>query len=101
MINGINTWIVVEKCLTHEILLFLTPMDIFHDLCHVTKDSLDAIYFTHTIKALQPFFKDSSFQFVLGFIHIFHWLELQRPLVYAWILMNNLKDIWDNLYQTI
>ena len=87
---------VVEKCLTQEILLFLTLMDICHDLGHVTKNALDAIYFTHTIKALQPFLKDSSFQFVFGFIHIFHGLELQRTLVYAWFLMNNLKDIWDN-----
>ena len=87
---------VVAKCLTREILLLLTPMAICHDLDHVTKNDLDAIYFTRTIKALQPFFKDSSFQFVFGFIHIFHWLELQMPLVYAWFLMKNLKDIWGN-----
>jgi len=52
-----------------ELLLLLTPVAICHALGHVMTNvsfATVAVSFTHTIKALEPFFNASASQFVLG-----------------------------------
>jgi len=52
-----------------DLLLLLTPVAICHALGHVMTNvsfATVAVSFTHTIKALEPFFNASASQFVLG-----------------------------------
>ncbi|KAL5723127.1 hypothetical protein ACHQM5_006560 [Ranunculus cassubicifolius] len=52
-----------------ELLVILTPVAICHALGHVMSNvsfAAVAVSFTHTIKALEPFFSASASQFVLG-----------------------------------
>ncbi|WJX62748.1 hypothetical protein P8452_47710 [Trifolium repens] len=67
-----------------ELLLLLTPVAFCHALGHVMSNvsfAAVAVSFTHTIKALEPFFNASASQFVLGqHIPISLWLSL-TPVV--------------------
>ncbi|XP_022148988.1 triose phosphate/phosphate translocator, chloroplastic-like isoform X2 [Momordica charantia] len=67
-----------------ELLLLLTPVSLCHALGHVMSNvsfAAVAVSFTHTIKALEPFFNAAASQFVLGHqIPISLWLSL-APVV--------------------
>ncbi|WJX57398.1 hypothetical protein P8452_42963 [Trifolium repens] len=67
-----------------ELLLLLTPVAFCHALGHVMSNvsfAAVAVSFTHTIKALEPFFNASASQFVLGqHIPLSLWLSL-TPVV--------------------
>lgn len=67
-----------------ELLLVLTPVSICHALGHVMSNvsfAAVAVSFTHTIKALEPFFNAAASQFVLGHqIPFSLWLSL-APVV--------------------
>ncbi|CAL0318202.1 unnamed protein product [Lupinus luteus] len=67
-----------------EFLLLLTPVAMCHALGHVMSNvsfAAVAVSFTHTIKALEPFFSASASQFVLGQkIPLSLWLSL-APVV--------------------
>ncbi|KAL5759374.1 hypothetical protein ACOSP7_017898 [Xanthoceras sorbifolium] len=67
-----------------ELLLLLTPVAICHALGHVMSNvsfAAVAVSFTHTIKALEPFFNAAASQFVLGHqIPLSLWLSL-APVV--------------------
>ncbi|CAN1152845.1 Triose phosphate/phosphate translocator TPT, chloroplastic [Linum perenne] len=67
-----------------ELLLVLTPVAFCHALGHVMSNvsfAAVAVSFTHTIKALEPFFSASASQFVLGHqIPLSLWLSLM-PVV--------------------
>lgn len=70
--------------LDKETLILLTPVAICHALGHVMSNvsfAAVAVSFTHTIKALEPFFNASASQFVLGHqIPLSLWLSL-APVV--------------------
>ncbi|KAJ7542109.1 hypothetical protein O6H91_10G090300 [Diphasiastrum complanatum] len=67
-----------------ELLLLLTPVSFCHALGHVMTNvsfAAVAVSFTHTIKALEPFFNAAASQFILGqHIPIPLWLSL-APVV--------------------
>ncbi|KAL9246334.1 hypothetical protein vseg_019881 [Gypsophila vaccaria] len=67
-----------------EMLLLLTPVAVCHALGHVMSNvsfAAVAVSFTHTIKALEPFFNAAASQFVLGHhIPLPLWLSL-APVV--------------------
>ncbi|OMO93404.1 Drug/metabolite transporter [Corchorus capsularis] len=67
-----------------ELLLLLTPVAFCHALGHVMSNvsfAAVAVSFTHTIKALEPFFNAAASQFVLGHqIPLSLWLSL-APVV--------------------
>ncbi|KAH1064212.1 hypothetical protein J1N35_029199 [Gossypium stocksii] len=67
-----------------ELLILLTPVAFCHALGHVTSNvsfAAVAVSFTHTIKALEPFFNAAASQFVLGHqIPLSLWLSL-APVV--------------------
>ncbi|XP_039055398.1 triose phosphate/phosphate translocator, chloroplastic-like [Hibiscus syriacus] len=67
-----------------ELLVLLTPVAFCHALGHVMSDvsfAAVAVSFTHTIKALEPFFYAAASQFVLGHqIPLSLWLSL-APVV--------------------
>ncbi|KAF8021401.1 hypothetical protein BT93_G1747 [Corymbia citriodora subsp. variegata] len=67
-----------------ELLALLTPVAICHALGHVMSNvsfATVAVSFTHTIKALEPFFNAAASQFVLGHqIPLSLWLSL-APVV--------------------
>uniref|UniRef100_A0A803RA91 Sugar phosphate transporter domain-containing protein n=1 Tax=Cannabis sativa TaxID=3483 RepID=A0A803RA91_CANSA len=67
-----------------ELLLVLTPVAFCHALGHVMSNvsfAAVAVSFTHTIKALEPFFNAAASQFVLGYqIPLSLWLSL-APVV--------------------
>ncbi|PKI44431.1 hypothetical protein CRG98_035163, partial [Punica granatum] len=67
-----------------ELLLLLTPVAFCHALGHVMSNvsfAAVAVSFTHTIKALEPFFNAAASQFVLGHqIPFSLWLSL-APVV--------------------
>lgn len=67
-----------------ELLLLLTPVAFCHALGHVMSNvsfAAVAVSFTHTIKALEPFFNAAASQFVLGHqIPVSLWLSL-APVV--------------------
>ncbi|XP_071722541.1 triose phosphate/phosphate translocator, chloroplastic-like [Rutidosis leptorrhynchoides] len=67
-----------------ELLMVLTPVAFFHALGHVMSNvsfAAVAVSFTHTIKALEPFFSAAASQFVLGHqIPLALWLSL-APVV--------------------
>ncbi|OAY50108.1 triose phosphate/phosphate translocator, chloroplastic isoform X2 [Manihot esculenta] len=67
-----------------DLLLLLTPVAICHALGHVMSNvsfAAVAVSFTHTIKALEPFFNAAASQFVLGHqIPLSLWLSL-APVV--------------------
>ncbi|CAI0463092.1 unnamed protein product [Linum tenue] len=67
-----------------ELLLVLTPVAFCHALGHVMSNvsfAAVAVSFTHTIKALEPFFSAAASQFVLGHqIPLSLWLSLM-PVV--------------------
>ncbi|KAK4736905.1 hypothetical protein R3W88_000602 [Solanum pinnatisectum] len=67
-----------------ELLALLTPVAFCHALGHVMSNvsfATVAVSFTHTIKALEPFFSASASQFVLGHqIPVSLWLSL-APVV--------------------
>ncbi|XP_044489239.1 triose phosphate/phosphate translocator, chloroplastic-like [Mangifera indica] len=67
-----------------ELLLLLTPVALCHALGHVMSNvsfATVAVSFTHTIKALEPFFNAAASQFVLGHqIPLSLWLSL-APVV--------------------
>lgn len=70
--------------INRELLLLLTPVGFCHALGHVMSNvsfAAVAVSFTHTIKALEPFFNASASQFVLGHqIPLSLWLSL-APVV--------------------
>ncbi|OIW02178.1 hypothetical protein TanjilG_02402 [Lupinus angustifolius] len=76
----------LPKCapIDKEFLLLLTPVAFCHALGHVMSNvsfAAVAVSFTHTIKALEPFFSASASQFVLGHqIPLSLWLSL-APVV--------------------
>ncbi|KAJ0039105.1 hypothetical protein Pint_23486 [Pistacia integerrima] len=67
-----------------ELLLLLTPVAFCHALGHVMSNvsfAAVAVSFTHTVKALEPFFSAAASQFVLGHqIPLSLWLSL-APVV--------------------
>ncbi|XP_058769444.1 triose phosphate/phosphate translocator, chloroplastic-like [Vicia villosa] len=78
-----------------ELLLLLTPVAFCHALGHVMSNvsfAAVAVSFTHTIKALEPFFNASASQFVLGQnIPLSLWLSL-APVVFG-VSMASLTEL--------
>ncbi|TYI29818.1 hypothetical protein ES332_A05G343300v1 [Gossypium tomentosum] len=73
-----------KKPIDKELLIVLTPVSFCHALGHVMSNvsfAAVAVSFTHTIKALEPFFNAAASQFVLGHqIPLSLWLSL-APVV--------------------
>ncbi|KAM3264920.1 hypothetical protein P3L10_001914 [Capsicum annuum] len=78
-----------------ELLTLLTPVAFCHALGHVMSNvsfATVAVSFTHTIKALEPFFSASASQFVLGHqIPVSLWLSL-APVVIG-VSMTSLTEL--------
>ncbi|XP_062162396.1 triose phosphate/phosphate translocator, chloroplastic-like [Alnus glutinosa] len=78
-----------------ELLTLLTPVAFCHALGHVMSNvsfAAVAVSFTHTIKALEPFFNASASQFVLGHqIPLSLWLSL-APVVFG-VSMASLTEL--------
>ncbi|KAB1222031.1 Triose phosphate/phosphate translocator TPT, chloroplastic [Morella rubra] len=78
-----------------ELLVLLTPVAFCHSLGHVMSNvsfAAVAVSFTHTIKALEPFFSASASQFVLGQqIPLPLWLSL-APVVFG-VSMASLTEL--------
>ncbi|XP_039024794.1 triose phosphate/phosphate translocator, chloroplastic-like [Hibiscus syriacus] len=68
-----------------ELLVLLTPVAFCHALGHVMPNvsfAAVAVSFTHTIKALEPFFNAAASQFVLGHqISLSLWLSLSPVVI--------------------
>ncbi|CAH1440202.1 unnamed protein product [Lactuca virosa] len=87
-----------------NLLKLLIPVAVCHALGHVTSNvsfAAVAVSFTHTIKALEPFFNASASQFILGqSIPITLWLSL-LPVVLG-VAMASLTELsfnWLGVYQ--
>ncbi|PHU29790.1 Triose phosphate/phosphate translocator, chloroplastic [Capsicum chinense] len=81
--------------INNELLTLLTPVAFCHALGHVMSNvsfATVAVSFTHTIKALEPFFSASASQFVLGHqIPVSLWLSL-APVVIG-VSMTSLTEL--------
>ncbi|PIA63050.1 hypothetical protein AQUCO_00200822v1 [Aquilegia coerulea] len=85
--------------ISKDLLVILTPVAICHALGHVMSNvsfAAVAVSFTHTIKALEPFFNASASQFILGHqIPLSLWLSL-APVVIG-VSMASLTELSFNL----
>ncbi|XP_077223162.1 triose phosphate/phosphate translocator, chloroplastic-like [Tasmannia lanceolata] len=81
--------------LDKDLLVLLTPVAFCHALGHVMSNvsfAAVAVSFTHTIKALEPFFNAAASQFVLGHqIPVALWLSL-APVVFG-VCMASLTEL--------
>ncbi|KAF5185518.1 triose phosphate/phosphate translocator, chloroplastic-like [Thalictrum thalictroides] len=85
--------------ISKDLLLILTPVAICHAFGHVMTNvsfAAVAVSFTHTIKALEPFFNASASQFILGHqIPLSLWLSL-APVVIG-VSMASLTELSFNM----